>query len=143
MAGQPMPFRNPAGHAGLLNNLLSLAGTLADFFETRLGLVARESKSALVHFAILGGALAAALILLLIGYLFLIASIVAEVAHGLRISWVWTSLMAAGLHFLLALACVVVARMQLKRPVFHESVNELKKDREWLKKLDKTSLTTN
>ena len=49
MAGETMRFRNPAGHAGLFNNLVSLANSLAAFFETRFSLFARESKGALVH----------------------------------------------------------------------------------------------
>ena len=58
MAGDTMRFRNPAGHAGLLNNLVSLANSLAGFFESRFGLFARESKGALVHLLLLAGALA-------------------------------------------------------------------------------------
>ena len=82
MAGEPMRFRNPAGHAGLLNNLLSLANTLAGFFETRIGLFARESKSALLHLLLLAGAVMTALVLLVSGYVFLIVSIISVV--GLR-----------------------------------------------------------
>jgi hypothetical protein len=40
--------RNPAGHAGLLENLLALASALTEFFEGRFALFAQESKAALV-----------------------------------------------------------------------------------------------
>ena len=33
MAGRPMPFRNPAGHAGLRQNLISFAASLTQFFH--------------------------------------------------------------------------------------------------------------
>ena len=42
--------RNPAGHAGLLENLLALASAVTDFFESRFALFAQESKTAAVHF---------------------------------------------------------------------------------------------
>ena len=44
MAGDTMRFRNPAGHAGLLHNLVALLGTLAGFLESRAALFAKESK---------------------------------------------------------------------------------------------------
>ena len=37
--------RNPAGHAGLLENLLALLNALAEFFESRFALLAEESKA--------------------------------------------------------------------------------------------------
>jgi uncharacterized membrane protein YqjE len=143
MAGRPTPFRNPAGHAGLLDNLLSLVSTLTEFFEARVGLIAKESKSALVHLAVLAGCLAGAAVLLLLGYLFLVAGTVVGVAHLLKISWIWTALGAGLLHFILGLVLVIIARGQMTRPVFRESASELKKDREWLKNLNKTNRTTN
>ena len=78
MAGDTMRFRNPAGHAGLLNNLLSLANSLAGFFETRITLFARESKSALVHILLLAAGLIGGLLLLAFGYVFLIVSAVLD-----------------------------------------------------------------
>src|SRR6266550_857457 len=60
MAGETMRFRNPAGHAGLLHNLVSLLNSLAGFLESRLALVAAESKTALVHVLVLVACLAAA-----------------------------------------------------------------------------------
>ena len=74
MAGDTMRFRNPAGHAGLLHNLFALLNSLAGFVESRLGLVAQESKTALVHLLVLVGCIVAAGILGLFGYVFLIAS---------------------------------------------------------------------
>src|SRR5438132_753258 len=41
--------RNPAGHAGLLENLLALVSALVEFFESRFALLAQESKVAAVQ----------------------------------------------------------------------------------------------
>jgi len=68
--------RNPAGHAGLLENLLALLAALAEFFESRFALVAQESKAAAVQLLILAGCLIFALVLCALGYIFLITGVV-------------------------------------------------------------------
>jgi uncharacterized membrane protein YqjE len=143
MAGDTMRFRNPAGHAGLLHNLLALVNGLAGFLESRIGLFAKESKTALVQILALVACLAAAAVFALFGYVFLIASAIAGIAHALHTSWIWITLAAAGLHFLLALVCVLIARSRMKKSMFEATAAELKKDREWLKNLDKKNLSTN
>ncbi len=134
-----MRFRNPAGHAGLLNNLLALTNALAGFFESRIGLFAKESKTAVVHLLLLAGGLIGGLVLLAFGYVFLLVSAVFGIAHTAGISWVWIAFGAGVLHLLLALGCVLFAKMQLSKPMFKASVAELKKDREWLKTLNKSN----
>lgn len=143
MAGDTMRFRNPAGHAGLLHTLLSLLNSVAGFLESRLALAARESKTALVHVLVLVGCLAAAAFLAVFGYIFLVASAIVGLAHAFQISWVKIALLAAGLHFVLAFVLVMIARSRLHKPVFEMTSVELKKDREWLKNLDKQSRSTN
>jgi uncharacterized membrane protein YqjE len=143
MAGEKMRFRNPAGHAGLLHNLVSLLNSLAGFLETRVALFAKESKTALVHVLVLVACLAAAAFLAVFGYIFLVASAIVGVAHALHISWVKIALIAAGLHFVLAFVCVMIARSRMDKSMFEMTGMELKKDREWLKNLDKESRSTN
>jgi uncharacterized membrane protein YqjE len=143
MAGETMRFRNPAGHAGLLHNLVSLLNSLAGFLESRLALFAKESKTALVHVLVLVGCLAGAAVLALFGYIFLVASAIFGVAHALHVSWVKIALLAAGLHFVLAFVCVMIARSRMNKSMFEMTGAELKKDREWLKNLNKESRSTN
>src|SRR6476620_1408218 len=143
MAGETMRFRNPAGHAGLLHNLVSLLNSVAGFLESRIALLAEESKTALVHVLILVGCLAAAAFLAVFGYVFLVASAVVGLAHAFHISWVKMALMGAGLHFVLAFVLVMIARSRMHRSMFEMTGTVLKKDREWLKNLDKESRSTN
>ena len=131
--------RNPAGHAGLLENLLALLTALAEFFESRFALVAQESKAAAVQVLILAGCLIFALLLCALGYIFLITGVVVGLAHLVGISWPWIALAAAALHFIIALALLVVARSRITKPLFRTTRAELKKDREWLKNLDATN----
>jgi hypothetical protein len=49
--------RNPAGHAGLLENVLALASALTEFFEGRFALFAQEWKAALVQLLVLAARL--------------------------------------------------------------------------------------
>jgi uncharacterized membrane protein YqjE len=143
MARETMRFRNPAGHAGLLHNLVSLLNSLAGFLESRIALFAKESKTALVHVLVLVACLVAAAFLAVFGYIFLVASAIVGLAHAFQISWVKMALMAAGLHFLLALICVLIARSRMNKSMFEMTAVELKKDREWLKDLDKKNRSTN
>ena len=142
MTSETPRSRNPAGHAGFLENLLALVSALTEFCETRFALVAQESKAALVQLLVLASCLILALILFAFGYGFLIASLVAGLAHVARISWLWIALVAAGLHFAIALVLLLVARNRMTQPLFRAAASELKKDREWLKNLDTTNQST-
>jgi len=134
--------RNPAGHAGLLENLLALASALADFFESRFALLAQESKAAAVQVLILAGCLILAVVLCALGYIFLITGAVVGVAHLAGVSWPWIALAAAALHFIIAIVLLLVAYSRITKPVFRATLAELKKDREWLKNLDATNQST-
>jgi len=134
--------RNPAGHAGLLENLLALASALADFFESRFALLAQESKAAAVQVLILASCLILALVLCALGYIFLITGAVAGVAHLAGVSWPWVALAAAAVHFIIAIVLLLVAYSRITKPVFRTTLAELKKDREWLKHLDATNQST-
>jgi uncharacterized membrane protein YqjE len=134
--------RNPAGRAGLLENLLALVSALAAFFESRFALLAEESKAAAVQVLILVGCLIFALLLSALGYVFLITGVIAGLAHLAGIPWPWIALAAAAVHFIIALVLLLVARSRITKPLFRTTLAELKKDREWLKNLDATNQST-
>src|SRR5882724_4865676 len=117
----PRP-RNPAGHSGLLDNALGLISAVVEFFESRFVLLAQESKSAAVQLLILVGCVIVALALCIMGYVFLIVSAVVGLAH-----------------FIIAGVLLLVARSRIKKPMFRDSIDELKKDREWLKTLNQST----
>jgi uncharacterized membrane protein YqjE len=134
--------RNPAGHAGLLENLLALLSAIADFFESRFALLAQESKAAALQLLILAGCLIFALLLCASGYVFLITGAVVGLAHLVGISWPWIALAAAAVHFIFALVLLLVVRSRITKPLFRATLAELKKDREWLRNLDATNQST-
>jgi Protein of unknown function (DUF1469). len=133
---------NPAGHVGLVENLLALARTLTEVFESRFALFAQESKAALVQLLVLAACSIFALVFCVLGYVFLIASGIVGLAHLTGVSWVWTALAAAGAHFVTALILLLVGRSQMTKPVFRATLTELTEDREWVKNLNSTSQPT-
>jgi uncharacterized membrane protein YqjE len=143
MISESSRSRNPAGHAGLLQNLFALTSALAEFFESRFVLLAEESKAAAVQVLILAGCLIFAVLLCALGYVFLITGAVVGLAHLVGISWPWIALAAAGLHFIIALVLLLIARSRITKPFFRATLAELKKDREWLRSLDATNQSTN
>ena len=143
MAFQTPRSRDSAGHGGLIGSLLALVTDFASLAESRLALFVRESKTTLVQVIILAACLLAAILFVSLGYIFLVVSIVFGVAQMVQISWIWIALIAAGVHFLLALIAVIVAKTKMIRAPFPETAAELKKDREWLKSLDVNSRPTN
>jgi len=142
MISETRRSRSPAGHSGLLENLVALASALADFFESRFVLLAQESRVALVQLLVLAVCLVVAAILVAVGYIFLVITAIAGLAHLAGISWLWITLAAAGVHFVIALVLLLVARTRITKPLFPVTASELKKDREWLKNLDETSQPT-
>jgi uncharacterized membrane protein YqjE len=143
MISESSRSRNPAGHTGVLQNLLALASALVEFFESRFALLAEESKTAAIQLLILVSCLILAVVLCALGYVFLITGAVVGLAYLIGVSWPWVALGAAVLHFLIALVLLLIARSRITKPFFRASLAELKKDREWLKNLDATSQSTN
>src|SRR5205814_8369792 len=129
MISESSRSRNPAGHTGLFQNLFALASALAEFFESRFALLAKESKAAAVQVLILAGCLIFALLLCALGYVFLITGVVVGLAHLAGVSWPWIALAAATVHFIFALILLLVARSCITKPLFRTTLAELKKDR--------------
>jgi uncharacterized membrane protein YqjE len=143
MPGENSLSQSRTRQTGFIGSLVALASTLADFFESRAALFATESKAALVQFVLVAICLIAGLLFFAFGYVFLLATAVVAVAHLAKVSWLWTALAAAGLHLLMALIFLLIARSGIKRPLFRATTAELKKDREWLKNLETTNQTRN
>ena len=139
MSSESPPSRNPAGHSGLLDNALGLLSALAEFFESRFALAAQESKAVGLQILILVGCVIAAAALCVMGYVFLIVSAVVGIAHLLGTSWIVVALVVALVHFIFAGVLLLVARSRIAKPMFRDTVEELKKDREWLKTLNQST----
>jgi uncharacterized membrane protein YqjE len=136
MAGETAPSRSRPRQTGFIGSLVALASALADFFESRAALLATESKVALIQLLVAAVCLVTAILFFAFGYVFLVATAVVAVAQMTNVSWLWVALVAAGIHFLIALIFLLVAGSGIKRPIFCGTLEELKRDREWLKNLE-------
>ena len=123
----------------MLANALALLTAVVAFFESRLALAARESKSAGLQILILLGSVFFAGVLCVMGYIFLIVSAIAGLAHLAGTSWPWIALIVGLVHFIIALVFLLVARSRISKPMFRDTVDELKKDREWLRNLNQST----
>jgi uncharacterized membrane protein YqjE len=130
---------NPAGHAGLIDNAIGFVSALFAYVETRAALLAVESKSMLLQLGLVVAFGVGAIIALVFGYIFVLASIVVGIAHAAGISWTWVALGAGLLHIVLAVVCVFLAKSKLRGRLYAETRMELKRDQQWLKSLGKTA----
>ena len=140
MAGATARIRNPAGHAGLIDNAIGLVSALFSYVETRAALLAVESKAMLLQLAAVLAFAVGALIAVVFGYIFVLASLIVGIAHLSGISWTWVALAAGLLHIGLAIVCVFLAKAKLTGRLYAETRVELKRDQQWLKSLGKTGL---
>ena len=138
MARAAARIYNPAGHAGLIDNAIGLISALFAYVETRAALLAVESKAMLLQLAAVIGFALGALIAVIFGYIFILASLIVGIAHLTGVSWTWIALAVGLLHIALAVACVVLAKTKLTGRLYPETRAELKRDQQWLKSLGKT-----
>ena len=116
-----------------------LAANLA-YLKARLELAGLESRDAAIHLAIILGLAIGGLILVVFGYFFFVLALVFLIALAFGSgSWLYVLLGAALVHFVGAVALVFIARAKLGAPLFPLTLEELKKDQEWLKKNAKTN----
>ena len=129
---------NPAGHAGLIDNAIALVSALFAYVETRAALLAVESKAMLLQLMAVVAFALGALIAVVFGYIFILASLIAGIAHRTGVSWTWIALATGLLHVVLAVVCVLLAKSKLTGRLYPETRAELKRDQQWLKSLGKT-----
>jgi uncharacterized membrane protein YqjE len=115
-----------------------LAAKLA-YLRARLELAGIEAREAALHYGIILGLAIGTLIVLVFAYLFLVIAVVFLVATLWKTehAWIWVLLGAAGFHLLAAVALAWIAKAKLVSPMFTASLDELKKDQEWLKTIAK------
>jgi uncharacterized membrane protein YqjE len=130
--------RNPAGHAGLIDNAISFFSAFFAYVETHAALLASESKAALLKLVTVVAFGLGALIAVVFGYIFVLVSLVVGIAHRTGIFWIWIALITGLLHIGVAAVCVFLAKSTLRSRLYAETRVELKRDQAWLKTLGKT-----
>src|SRR5947207_15549975 len=103
MARAGARVHNPAGHAGLIDNAIGLISALFAYVETRAALLAVESKAMLLQLAAVVAFALAALIAIVFGYIVILASLIAGIAHGTGTSCTWIAVGSDLCHLDMAL----------------------------------------
>jgi len=132
MLESPQSGTRVTSDAGFTEHVRSFIGTGMDYLGARLQLAGLESKEASGHYIKIVALAAAAVVAVLFGYVFLCAAIVFIIATLAHIQWMWVMLGCGLLHVAAAAICLWVAVSKLKQPMFTATLNEFKKDREWL-----------
>lgn len=113
---------------GFFGAVRSLFGNLVAIIQNRFELLTlelREEKERVVGIAIWGGVMAVCAFMALITLSFLLV-----VAFWDQAVWVLLGLTVA--YLVTALIAYLMVRLRVKEPLFGETINQLKKDREWL-----------
>jgi uncharacterized membrane protein YqjE len=126
--------RRARADPGFFGRISGYLGALATYLRARLQLAGLEAKEAMVHYAIIAGLLAGTLVVAVFGYFFLVLFAVFAIswAIGGANTWIWVTLGAAVVHFALALGLILVARAKFTTPMFTATLEEFKKDNQWL-----------
>ncbi len=124
---------------GIVAHLSALLGAKLEYLRARFRLAEIEGKEAGLRAAVVVALLAIAIVAVIFGYLFLVLAIVFLIALAFDggHAWIWVLLGAAVFHVLVAAILGLIAKSRLKAPFFPLSVDELKKDQEWLKQTTK------
>ncbi|MEI8235035.1 MAG: phage holin family protein [Verrucomicrobiota bacterium] len=134
MIGTPQPPQErPSEAAGLSAHLLSLLASLAGYFRARAELAGLEGKEALGALVKAGVVLGVGCLFLCFGYAFLWIGVIALLTTLFHLYWGWCVLAAGILHLLAAAICVLAAGTHWKKPFFPDTLEEFRKDQEWLK----------
>src|SRR6187551_3741623 len=114
-------------NAGLFADSAELLGSLLRYLKARAALFSIEAKEAGLHYGLAGAFVAAALVLVFLGYLFLIITAVFAIAalFGGGNTWIAVLGVAALLHLGGAVGLVLAARKKVQAGAFQITAEEL------------------
>jgi len=123
------PSPNPVNRPAIPTNWRT---ALADLVAARFALVQAELKqtasSGIKRVMFFG----AGALFLLFTWGLIVAGVIGAIAGEAGYPWYWVTLIAGGIHLLLAGIVIVLAKRPAEGPSFHFTREEFKKDREWL-----------
>ncbi len=126
---------NPAGTSteGAFSHLRHVISSLTAYVSARFELIAIEGQEAFVHYLKVIVLVSAAVMFLIFGYVFLCLGVVLLAASWTGWDPGWVSLIIFSLHLIGAIISVLVAKSMLGVRQFEMTLEEWRKDQEWLK----------
>lgn len=91
---------------------------------------AREAKARLIRWIL---SLLVGLIFLVIAYFFLMVALIGWLSSEYQLTWFFSTLLVGVAHLVLGGLLLVIAKRKTTATFFPDSLEELKRDREWLR----------
>lgn len=130
----------PSSRPGRLADFTGLLAAAIQLLGAKLKLAGLEMKEAGALYGVAAAMIAGGLFAAVLGYVFLVITAVFGIAAAFDSDHAWIAVMggAALLHFGGAVALVLLARRRVQAGVFSSTLDEFRKDQEWLTKLANT-----
>lgn len=135
-----MKYVPPANcKSGTFDHFAGLLRAAVQYLIARLTLLRLEAREAGANGGIAAAMIAGGLVVAVLGYVLLVMAAVFGIAAAFEGKHVWILVMggAAALHLGGAVALVSLAWRRLRAGAFHTTLEEFRKDREWLTNLTK------
>lgn len=133
-----MKSASPDGsQSGLLPHLAGLMSGALRYLSARLALAGIEAKEAGAHYGAAFALIVAGLFVGVLGYVLFVTTAIFAIAaafDGMH-AWIFVLAGVALLHIGGAAALMVLGVRRMRTGAFSDTLEELKKDREWLTKL--------
>jgi len=127
------PVGAEAEHSSTGDSIKHWVAAFLRYLELRLQLVGLEAKEAGLHLLIIG-VLVTAILALVAGSLVLFAVFLLYlIITLLHLEWGWGALLCAGILLVASVVTTIILRYRITRPMFRTTLEELQKDREWLR----------
>lgn len=124
-------------NAGLLNHSLALFAEVLRYLKARAQLAGEEAKAAGRQYGVAGAMAVGALLVAVLGYVFLVITIVFALGLAFHSERAWLAVLGgvALLHLVGAVALIFLAKNSVADAPFPETLAEIEKDRLWLRQL--------
>ena len=117
---------------GLLESLAQYVGSAADYFGARLSLLGIEFKEAAGNYIKLTILVVTALMFLVFGLVFFVVFLMFGIQRLTHWDWLWILGGFFVLSFVATAGCLLLAWGRLKTKVLSQTIEEFKKDKQWL-----------
>ena len=127
------PVGAASEHSSTADSIKHWVAAFLHYLELRLQLLGLECKEAGLHLLVIG-LLVTAILVLFGGFLVMFAVFLLYlIITLLHWEWGWGALLCAGALLLGSVVAAIILRYRVGRPIFRMTLDELQKDREWLR----------
>ena len=123
--------------SGMLSHLAGLLGSSLRYLSARLALAGLEAKEAGAHYGAAVALMVVGLFIAVLGYVFFVTTMVFAIAAAFdgKHAWIFVMAGAALLHIGGAAALMIVGARRMRTGAFSNTMEEFKKDKQWLTNL--------